>query len=231
MKGLKVDFRTNSKGSGDVEKNTIGQKESEFEHQKDISIWQEFKKGNENAFNFIYDTYFPILYNYGCQFTNDKEVVKDHIQDLFVDLKIKRSKLGDTTSIKFYLFKSLKRKIVRALGKTRHVIYDKNVSENYDFEIALSHESYLIHSQLDIEMKEKLEEVLKKLTKRQKEAILYYYHEGLTYEEIASLMNFSRVEYARILISRAKVKLRKELHSLKNVFLLVIPIISSLFSR
>ncbi len=231
MKALKADFKRSSRESEDDEKKAVSREGSEFEHQDDVSIWKEFKKGNESAFNFIYEQYFAILYNYGCQFTKDRELVKDHIQDLFVDLKIKRSKLGDTTSIKFYLFKSLKRKIIRALGKTKYLIYDKNAYQNYDFEIVLSHESHLIHSQLDVEVKEKLEEIFKKLTKRQKEAILYYYHEGLSYKEIASLMNFSRVEYARMLISRAKARLRKEIRSLKDVFLVIIPIIVSILYR
>ncbi len=49
--------------------------------QSDKTIWISFKKGDHAAFNYIYKTYFSVLFNYGRQFTADRELIKDCIQD------------------------------------------------------------------------------------------------------------------------------------------------------
>lgn len=56
---------------------------------------------------------------------------------------------------------------------------------------------------------------MSKLTTRQKEAVLYFYYEGLSYQEIADIMGFQNVKSARKLIYRAIDALRKDLQELK----------------
>src|SRR5690606_36156630 len=84
---------------------------TENQHKDEAAIWEAFKKGNESAFIYIYETYFDQLFVYGKQFTRDEDIVKDAIQDLFITLRKSRAGLGSTDSIKFYLYKSLKRLI------------------------------------------------------------------------------------------------------------------------
>ena len=79
------------------------------------------------------------------------------------------------------------------------------------FDITLSHETNLINTQISKETKEKLSKVMNKLSKRQKEIIIYYFYEGMTYKQIAELMDFSKVEHARVLVSRSIAKLREEI--------------------
>ena len=56
-----------------------------------------------------------------------------------------------------------------------------------------------------------LQAAVGRLTPRQKELILLRFYEDLSYKEIASIMDFSKVEYVRILMHRAIKKLRKEM--------------------
>lgn len=52
----------------------------------DLHLWQEFKKGSESAFAKIYEDYASGLYSYGLKVVYNKELVKDSIQDLFVEI-------------------------------------------------------------------------------------------------------------------------------------------------
>jgi hypothetical protein len=52
-----------------------------FQSMSESDLWDLFKNGDTEVFNFIYVKYFPILINYGHQFTKDRELVKDVIQD------------------------------------------------------------------------------------------------------------------------------------------------------
>ena len=73
-------------------------------------IWDNFRNGQENAFVLIYNQFIDTLYNYGERLTDDRELIKDSVQDLFVDLWKNKEKLPQVTSVKYYLFKAYKRK-------------------------------------------------------------------------------------------------------------------------
>lgn len=183
-----------------------------IEDQNEIQLWNNFRSGGDSAFIKIYEIYFPILYSYGHQFTQDTDLIKDSIQEFFIELRNNRSRLGETTSVKAYFFKSMRRRLLRALSKKKHLLYDGQLEKDFDFEITLSWESILINNQIEAEQKHKLEEAFTKLTKRQKEAIIYFYYEGLSYEEIASIMDLSKVKYARTLIYRSIDRLKEEIY-------------------
>lgn len=183
---------------------------NEYMNISEEEVWKKFKSGDETAFVHIYEEYFSTLFNYAHRFTNDREIVKDHIQDMFIDLRKSHKRLSDTTSIKFYLFSSIRRRILRAESKK---IFFMNTDDyqNYDFEITLSPEQKLINSQMDEKIREVLIRNISKLSSRQKEAIMHYYFEGFSYEQISKLMGFSKVKYARILVYRAVKKLKESI--------------------
>lgn len=203
-----------------------------WESKLDSEIWNSFKKGNEQAFNFLYKKYAQQLFKYGCEFTPDREFVKDRIHDLFIYLRRKREKLGDAPSIKAYLFKSLRRDIVRNLSKENR--YPNQLLEyGQNFEISLSHETKLINEQLIKEKKEHLERALDKLSARQREAIILFYYENLSYREIAEILEMKMVKSARKLIYRAIDTLKCEIlpfkSSLTDPVTLIIAMLSFLF--
>jgi RNA polymerase sigma factor (sigma-70 family) len=173
-------------------------------------VWKEFKNGSKEAFFRIYINYVNVLYNYGRKIINEKDLVEDCIQDLFLEIWESREKLSDTNSIKYYLLKALRIKIFKELNK-RNKYLDKNaLPENYDFNIVFSFEVELINEELSVEQKEKLSKVLEKLSQRQKEAVFLRYFDDLEYDEIASVMaiNYQSVHN---LIHRAIKILRENL--------------------
>ena len=117
-----------------VEKSASGR--NMFFSQSDQEIWKAFKEGNEVAFAHIYNLYFSVLYRYGSQFSRDRNFIKDAIQDLFMELLRKRTRLSDTNSIKYYLFKSLKITIINKLKRQR-IDYHQQV-DGFNFGISLS---------------------------------------------------------------------------------------------
>jgi RNA polymerase sigma factor (sigma-70 family) len=181
--------------------------DEEYKHRSDSEIWEDFRKGNEQAFTYLYKSYVVSLYHYGNRKTPDQSLVEDCIQDLFIELWRNRQTLGDTTSIKFYLYKALKRKLVKKLISLRNHPIDAGIPEEYDFEMTLSPELELVAQQLSQEQKDSLLKALNSLTPHQKEAIVLKFYDGLSYQDIASLMSMS-VRSAYNLIYRAIAVLR-----------------------
>ena len=57
------------------------------EELSDKILWEAFKQGDELAFIRIYKNYSKLLYDYGCKYSPDKEMVRDCLQDFFLYLK------------------------------------------------------------------------------------------------------------------------------------------------
>lgn len=186
----------------------------------EAEIWLKFKEGDEEAFIWIYSNYFDVLYNFGRQFDLDPSFVKDQIQDLFVNLRNSRSRLSDLKSIKFYLFKSLRRRLFANHKRNYFFIslFHKQIERPFEIEFTDSHEVKLIKQSLDKDKSELLSKSMRKLSPRQKEAIMHFYYEGMSYEEVADIMDFKQVKSVRKLIYRAIETLRKDFLVLKGRF-------------
>lgn len=179
------------------------------QNKNEAAIWEAFKNGNESAFIYIYETYFDSLFVYGCQFTHNEDIVKDAIQDLFIELRKNRGRLGKTDSIKFYLYKSLKRGVIKSCGQWFNQCEEINSEKTFGF--SFSHEQILIERQLDEEKTEKLNKAIQSLSPRKREVIYYFYYEGLSYQQIQELMEMSHVRSARNLLYKAIDFLREQI--------------------
>jgi len=189
-----------------------------FNEIDEARIWKNFKKGNEEAFIWIYQEYFPKLFNYGRQFDLSEDFVKDQIQDLFIYIRKNRERLADVNSIKFYLYKSIRRRLLP--GTKRRIftipLFSLDQKKVHELQVAESQEHNLINDGMEESIKANLSKSLNKLTARQREAVVHFYYEGLTYQEIADIMDLKKVKYARKLIYRAIDALRKDLYGLKS---------------
>lgn len=183
------------------------------ENQKvsEAQQWINFKNGSEAAYRTIYTTYFPVLYNYGRQFCSSKALVKDCIQEIFVTLWLTREKLGPTDSIKYYLFKALKRSIIRARRQEQRQHH--LLAQIPPFENVHSVEQCLIRNQEAEEQKRELRRAVNQLTDQQREAVFLIFYEGMSYAQTAELLSV-KAKTARNLIGKALRSLRQYLGSL-----------------
>ena len=157
----------------------------------------------------IYDSYFPLLFRYSFRFTADKDLVKDLLQDFFVELYLKQEKLAGIRNMRSYLMVAVRRRLVKVLSiRGNHTV--PFAEEEHDFMLELSAENKLIDAQL-LETKYKyLQKAISALSRRQKEAIYLRFYENLGYEEIAEIMGLKEVKYARTLVYRAIAEIRTE---------------------
>jgi RNA polymerase sigma-70 factor (ECF subfamily) len=174
----------------------------------DAELWSSFKQGDEAAFVEIYKTYVNKLYNYGAKFCADKELVKDCLQDFFIYLRKNRETLGDTVSIKFYLFKAFRRRVVDYIRSKESEQKKNQLASVFQLPIEVSHEVKFIDLQLHEQQLERLNKAINALTEKEREAIFCYFYEGLSYKEIAEILNFTHIASARRLIYRSLASLR-----------------------
>lgn len=196
-------------------------------YKDDATVWNEFKSGSDRAFTHIYKNYANILYNYGCQFTHHHDLVKDSLQELFSELLVNRKKLGSTNSIKYYLFKSIRRKILRNKQKEDSAKLRDSFYYDSHFEVEVSAEMKAIKDILQEEQRRNLQKAIAKLPAKQREAILLYFYEGFSYEQIAEILSMSVVKSARAIIYRAIDNLGKYLNNDNSLSILLLMLIYS----
>lgn len=155
----------------------------------DKVLWDSFRRGEEQALITIYNRNIKALFNYGMKFLNEREIIKDLIQELFIELWKNRKNLGDTDSVKYYLFTSLRRKIIRTKSKFNFRML--RIQDGMDIETSPI-ESELIEMELDSDRKEKLAFLINQLTKRQRLVIHLRYFEEMEYDKIARLLNLNK---------------------------------------
>ena len=157
----------------------------------DLQLWKNFQAGSESAYEEIYRNYAIPLYGFGLKLTKNKELVKDSIQDLFLEIWRRKHKLASVKSIKSYLFKSFRRKLISEAVKKRKIFTESITAsmpkclQNTSFET-----DWISTQQFDQQMQE-LKWALSKLTTRQQEIIQLKFYALLSYVEISEVMDLS----------------------------------------
>lgn len=167
------------------------------------TVWLEFQRGSEVALGKIFDTFAHKLFNYGRQFTPDQEVINDAIQDVFYQMIKSRDKLGVAHSVKHYLYSSFRRRLLRLLKQRKKVVLETGWEMENGFQMSVDPDYYSISTQFTLDQREVLEAACNQLPVRQREVLALYFFEGLSYKEIADIMDFSQVKSARKLLYRA----------------------------
>ena len=160
-----------------------------------LARWQQFCAGDKNAFGEITEASYVALYHYGTRFTADRDLIKDCLQDLFLELWEKRASLAYIGAIKPYLFQSLRNNLVRRVRK-QSFFSDLQDTEPLD---DISPESDWIINETDALTASRMKRAIDSLPKRQKEALYLKYYENLSYEEIANVMGLNRQAVANYL--------------------------------
>ncbi|MFS4418531.1 RNA polymerase sigma factor [Maribacter sp. 2307ULW6-5] len=182
------------------------EKSSNFDPVKDEALWQQFKAGDEAAFGLIYKRNAEKLFRYGMKIVRNKELVKDAVQSLFVDLWNNKEKLSAIKTIQAYLFKSLRRSLIRKAAKERKLInicQDNTLFSNH----TPSAEFNLIEKQRFDEKRRALQSALGHLNLKQREILHLKFYARLNYEEIMQVMNLNK-KAAYNLLARSLKKLQ-----------------------
>jgi RNA polymerase sigma-70 factor (ECF subfamily) len=184
--------------------------------ESESQIWLEFVRGNDHAIGQIYRTYANKLYNYGRQFTRNEDLVVDAVQDVFLTLIKNRRNLGVAVSVKLYLYASLRRNLLRQLKRTEKIVLQDKFIDDNAFALKITSSPHSLTRLYSSDQKKIIEQVCRKLPPNQREALVLYYLEGFSYQEIAEILHLSKVKSVRDMVYRAIDSLSKSLSGWKE---------------
>jgi RNA polymerase sigma factor (sigma-70 family) len=178
------------------------------ENLDDCLLWSQLKAGDEEAFSLLFEKYYSLLVNYGKTLNTESEIVKDCIQDVFVDIWNYRNNLNEPRVVKAYLLSSVRKRIVR-LHERNHIFSNTINIDSIDFLYEYSIEDRLIADETMAKSVKKINQLINSLPARQSEALYLRYHQGLTVDQVSEVLNIN-YQSTKNLLHRAILQLRKE---------------------
>lgn len=155
----------------------------------DISF-REIKKGNTKVFQYVFNELFEDLSRYAFLFLKDKDLSKEIVQELFINLWEKRKTLNITGSIKSYLFKACRNSCLNHINRSKKT---ERLDDIYDIlETNILHE-FSEFEGMDFEfLKQQIELAVESLPPKCKEIFILSRENNLTYSQISDELQISK---------------------------------------
>jgi RNA polymerase sigma factor (sigma-70 family) len=172
----------------------------------DKQTWQNIIDGDREAYSRIYTDYFKKLFNYGRKFTTDETLIEDGIQEMFLDVWNKKEKMLEVESFNSYFFSAFRFILFKKIKAASKIVQSEAVEGEPEF----SSEHVLIRKESDEQLQKRLQTALNALTPRQREAIFLRFYEGLSFEDIAAILNIT-VKATYKIVARSLLTLKESI--------------------
>ena len=169
--------------------------------ESDKECWMAFLGGDKAAFSALFLKYHPILLNYGLRLCQNEALAEECIQDLFCYIYEKRDTLNPINHMKGYLFASYRRRVMQVCNKS---VQTFPIEDYPTYNGHQSHEEEIIMSEIYLEKRHRLAQLLDALPFRQREVIFLKYYNGLDAAEIREVMGISHQGALNILYKAMK---------------------------
>lgn len=157
-------------------------------HDFDDREWIEnIRKGDEESFEFLFKKYYLSLARFAWRYVGSKAIAEELIQELFTNLWEKREELDTKGSVRSYLYKSVRN---LSLNHLKH----QNVKNKYDSEWMAQIGNPQIEFRDDKrekQIREAIAQAIEELPERSRMTYKLHRYDGLTYSEIAEVMDIS----------------------------------------
>lgn len=152
-------------------------------------LWNQFREGDQDAYACIMNKYAKPLFNYGYQICRDREIVKDCIQEVFFELWMRRERISQVSSVKWYLIKSVRSRIFKDQGKWN---ISEKLNDEYMFMVEFNIESRIIQNDDQLDFVNRVQATINNLPPRQREIMYLRFYQDLEFDQICEIMNISR---------------------------------------
>ena len=191
---------------------------NKYDQGGESALWDRFRGGDPDAFARLYDLYAFPLATYGYRISSVEHLVKDAIQDLFIELWRSRENLPSVKCVNAYLFKSIRYKLIKneklaALYNTRNDLSDLLTED-------VSAETAILRREEETMTIQKIQLAVKGLSRRQQEAVTLKFYHGFTNDQIAEIMGV-HYQSATNILHRALLTLRQHFSLPAILFLCV----------
>ncbi|UYQ95801.1 RNA polymerase sigma-70 factor [Chitinophaga horti] len=157
-----------------------------MEEMSDIALLHLLERDDEHAFTSLFHRYRNKIYSIGLELTDSAFLAEEIVQDVFLNIWLKRKQLGEVAHFRAYLFTTARNVVINALKK-------KATEERIARELALpvDYDTTNYEALLSKEYETVMREAITRLPARQQQVYRLVREDGLKREEVAALLNIS----------------------------------------
>ncbi len=148
----------------------------------------QVNKGSVKAFEMIFKTYYVELSRFAVKYVGSTEQAEEIVQELFLTIWENREKLSITSSLKSYLYTSIKNRSLNYLksAAVKYIQRQEEVSV-HNHPVSLDVEEYINYN----ELQHTIQKAVEKLPEKCRIIFTLSRQAGLSYQEIANELNLS----------------------------------------
>lgn len=191
------------------------------EQYSDLGVLSNaLRKGNEKAFEYVFQENYALLLNYASRIIYDPETARDLVQEVFCHLWDKHTELQITVSLRAYLFKLVYTACIDSIRhkKVEARFADKTLQDFYFNEIIQTPEAEL--ELLNSDFRKLILKATEKLPEKCRRIFLMCKMEGKSYNETATKLHIS-IKTVESQMTIAFARLRKELEWLLLLIIII----------
>jgi RNA polymerase sigma-70 factor (family 1) len=184
-------------------------------------------KGERTAFQQLYNQYYTPLCTYSKRFTKSKEIAEEVVQDVFLKLWERQGRFMITTSLKAYLFASVRN---HCLDHLKHLQIVHKFNEYYTLLLKEAEDLYIFSQEsgdsmtIAQELEESVREAIDSLPVQCQRIFKMSRFDGLKHKDIADKMGVT-VNTVQRQMSIALKKLRDALEKYLTVIVLLLKLL------
>ena len=161
------------------------------------TLYQLIAKGDEQAFNTVYEQHWPKVYRFLYRMTKSREIAEELLMDVFLKLWIGRELVPEIRNMDGFLYQVAYRKALDFLKlASRESALQKVVSMQMIGETIANTQRPDQHL-IEEEFRQVLEAAIFQLSPQRKKILMLSRDEGLTHKEIARRLNLSSATVKR----------------------------------
>ena len=157
------------------------------QYQEEKFLIQELRKGNLNAFQFIFDRDFSELCNYCNVYLHDSSLSEEVVLDIYTRIWENRCNLEIRSTLKGYLYISVRNKAISTMRKEKRQLFDPFKVNFDELSVDLTSQFYLENK----ELREIISAAVASLPDKTREVYVMAREELLSHKEISEKLGIS----------------------------------------
>jgi len=162
-----------------------------YETYNDAQLVDQIKANDQAAFQYVFRRYYQELCNFALSYLKVETASEEVVQEMFISIWEKRQKLKIQSSLKAYLFVSIKNRSLNYLNSKATQVSKKSHSTSAEDAIQISDNS-IDETLKDAELQTLVSQAIQSLPARCQEIFKLNRLEGLSYQQVADHLNLSK---------------------------------------
>ena len=167
-------------------------------------LFETIQQGDEKAFEKLFKMYYGYLCNFATKIIEDDVAAEEIVQDFFVKFWERRTEFSVESSLKNYLFRSVKNLCLN------HIKHNNIKLQHAQKVIAESETNSFNNDYIEVDLAADIANSIEELPEKRREIFRLSREEGLKYREIAEKLNIS-IKTVEAQMSLAIKSLREKL--------------------